>query len=348
MEDRKQRILRAVTDDYILTGEPVGSRTIARKYLPGVSPATIRNEMADLEEQGYLEQPHASAGRIPSDLGYRYYVDELMEPPSTDPAEVQELREQFLTSRDMERAIRLAGRMLARESRYSSLVMRPTLQRLQLRHVRLAPLDEEHVLLLVVAEPAFVYNRILDWDGPAHPRELEQRSELLTDLLHDFAGQWTRTALESLAAVMPYSTAREQLAEALQELMQERGPDRAYVEGVSYFLEQPEFRNVEMARQVLDDLHNPEVLDRLLMHGQVEQLVVVIGQEQPVMSLRCCSVVMAPYGRGERVLGVVGVIGPRRMDYRRAVRSVQQVASALSQALESMPPTRGGSLPEDR
>ena len=340
MEDRKQRVLRAVTDDYILTGEPVGSRTVARKYLPGISPATIRNEMADLEEMGYLEQPHASAGRVPSDLGYRYYVDELMEPPPPDPLEVVELRQQFLSGRDMERAVRLAGRLLARYSRYSSLVLKPSLQRLHLRHVRLTPLDEEHVLLLVVAEPAFIYNRILEWPQPPDPEELQWRSHILTELFYNRSGDLTRTAEEALEQALPWREVREQAASALMELFQDRGPDVAYVEGVGYFLEQPEFRNVEAARQILDELQNPDVLTEVLLPGQSGQLVVVIGQEQPVVALRSCSVVMAPYGRDERVLGVVGVIGPRRMDYRRAIVTVRQVAEALSQALDEMPPSR--------
>ncbi|MBE3598228.1 MAG: heat-inducible transcription repressor HrcA [Limnochordaceae bacterium] len=340
MEDRKQRILRAITDDYIQTAEPVGSRTVARKYLPGVSPATIRNEMADLEEQGYLEQPHASAGRIPSDLGYRYYVEVLI-PREELPAEPpQAWHEELLGARDPETLITRAGRALSRRVRYSTLVLRPSLRRLVLRHVRYTPVDPEHVLLVVVADPGFVYNRLLRWaDAEERAEALERMSTTLSRLLHGVSAEaFTRTLLEQVSDEVPDPRWRDLVVEPLLDLFTEnRGAEQVYVEGVPFFLEQPEFKDVEVARQVLDRLQDPDTLMALLMDGDVAGLEVTIGHEQPVPELQRCSVVMAPYGRGDRPMGVIGLIGPTRMDYRRALAAVESVSRVLTEAMTLLP-----------
>lgn len=334
MEDRKQRILRAITDEYTQTAEPVGSRTVARKYLPGVSPATIRNEMADLEEQGYLEQPHASAGRIPSDLGYRYYVDELMEVPAVDPEEVRMVRDLLMARRDADHAVRAAGRTLSQSTRYSSIVLRPSLGRLSVRRMDLTPLDDSHVLLLVVADPAFVYNRILDWPPPLpSPADLAQISAALTEAVLQSDQELSRTLAQQVRDLLPGKEARDQTLQALSELMEDRGSERAYLDGVGFFLEQPEFRDVTYARRILEYLSDPDILVEVMRQGHVDDLLVVIGREQSVPALSDCSVVMAPYGPEGRVIGVIGLIGPTRMDYPRAVSAVERVAGALSEAL---------------
>ena len=165
MGERKQAILRAVTDDYISTAEPVGSRTIARKYDMGISPATIRNEMADLEEEGYLEQPHASAGRIPSDKGYRFYVDSLMLGRSITEGEKSRIRLEYGRRRDEIRSlVRATAKVLGEMSQYASVVVGPAVKGAQIRHIQLVPLSAGAVLVVVVTSSGLVENRVLNME----------------------------------------------------------------------------------------------------------------------------------------------------------------------------------------
>lgn len=342
VEDRKQRILRAIIDDYIQTAEPVGSRTVARKYLLGVSPATIRNEMADLEEQGYLEQPHASAGRVPSDRGYRYYVEALMPPAEIPPETAASMRQELSTSQDPDQLIFRAGRALSRGTRYASLVLKPSLRRLALRHVQFTPLDRGHVLLVVVGDAGLVYNRILQWsEASAQADLLAKLSTMLSRMLAGLeAREITYTLLQQIADELPQKSVREMALSPLLDLLSQEQPDeQAYVDGVPFILEQPEFRDVEYVREVLDRLQEPDTLLTVMMGGELEGLAIIIGREQPVEGLQRCSVVMAPYGPGDRPMGVIGLIGPTRMDYRRTVAAVQEMASLLSQAMQHLSST---------
>ena len=162
LDDRKSQVLRAVIEDYIETAEPVGSRTIARKHRLGVSPATIRNEMADLEETGYLEQPHVSAGRIPSDKGYRFYVDTLMEPVQYTVEQYRQVYDEMIKHyREMERLIQEAGRLLASMTKSAAIVVAPPIEQLTLQHVQLLPVDERDVLVVLILSPNVVKNKII-------------------------------------------------------------------------------------------------------------------------------------------------------------------------------------------
>ena len=339
MEDRKRRILQAIIDDYIQTAEPVGSRTVARKYLPGVSPATIRNEMADLEEQGYLEQPHVSAGRIPADRGYRYYVDELMPRPELPPETKHAMRKELAGATDPDQLIYRAGRALSRGTRYASLVLKPSLKRLTVRHVQFTPVNRDHVLLVVVADAGLVYNRLLPWADAADQRELLQRlSSVLTRLLAGVtARDITRSLLEQVADEVPWPHVREMAVSPLLDLVRQGDAGgQAYLDGMPFLLEQPEFRDVDHTRQVLDRLQEPETLLTVMMGGEVDDVAVVIGREQPVAELQRCSVVLAPYGPGDRPVGGIGLIGPTRMDYRLTVAAVREISRLLSEAMEHL------------
>src|SRR5690554_4769876 len=183
MEPRKMRILQAITDDYIRTADPVGSRTLARKYGLGVSPATIRNEMADLEEAGYLEQPHASAGRIPSDRGYRYYVDGLMSPVTLDEAERRFVLAELTRRVALEELVRSAAQVVASMTRYASMAVTPSIEDAVLRRVELVSLEPQVVLVILVALPGMVEHRVVETRRPWTPEELERVAELGNDRL---------------------------------------------------------------------------------------------------------------------------------------------------------------------
>ena len=214
MADRKKAILRAVTDDYITTAEPVGSRTIARKYGLGVSSATIRNEMADLEDEGYLEQPHASAGRIPSDKGYRFYVDTLMTGRDLTGLEEKRIRAEYERRRDEIRAlIRTTARMLGEISQCASVVVGPAVRTAEIRHIQLVPLSSETVLVLVVTNSGLVEHRVLPIEHAMHPSDLDRISRILNNRLRGSTLAQMRGAVlrEIQAELSVYATFLDQM-----------------------------------------------------------------------------------------------------------------------------------------
>lgn len=336
LDERKRRVLHALTDDYIETAEPVGSRNLARKHQLGVSPATVRNEMADLEEAGYLQQPHTSAGRVPSDKGYRYYVDELIDewvPGRADGLAAR--REAQETRRAMEELIHDAARLLASATKYTSLVASPKLDASVFRHIELVPLDDTAVLAVFVSDPGFVQHRIIEVKQPVGD---EQAARVARELNRRLFGIRMGDIGRDLLLVVEQALERDDLFEAVADLLVEglgdRSADKVYLEGTLNILNQPEFRDIERARALLALLEAQEALERVLnvatrSHGTQ----VLIGQENPVAELRDCSVVVAAYTLGGEVIGAIGVLGPTRMEYAKAMGMVQYMADHLSESL---------------
>lgn len=339
MAERKQVILRAVTDDYISTAEPVGSRTIARKYDMGISPATIRNEMADLEEEGYLEQPHASAGRIPSDKGYRFYVDTLMLGRSITEVEQSRIRQEYGRRRDEIRSlVRGTAKVLGEMSQYASVVVGPAVKGAQIRHIQLVSLNAESVLVVVVTSSGLVEHRVLTIEHSMTSSDLDRLSTVLNNRLRgstlaEIRGRILREVQAELSA---YATFLEDMFELLISSVRSSDEDRVHVDGLMKLLAQPEFKEIDRARPVLEFLESDGlVLSELSASarkggGRPE---ISIGSENSRDQLRNCSIVSAPYGPGGRVVGAIAVVGPTRMDYSMATALVGFVAERLSELL---------------
>lgn len=336
MDPRKMRILRAVTDDYIRTAEPVGSRTIARKYGLGVSPATIRNEMADLEELGYLEQPHTSAGRVPSEKGYRFYVDVLMEPEELSDEEQSRLREEVAAGRRaVEDLIHQASRLLSLITHYTAVVVLPRLSQAIIRRIQLTPIDSYHALAVVVLEPGFVQSQIVEF-----PREVDiARLAALVEWLNGrLAGKTfrdvTRGLLGELREELEPADLYEEMAELLVRALEEKDEERVFLEGTLHLFEQPEFRDIDRARSLLSFLQQDHTVASLLSEvADRSGIRVTIGKEHRTAEMQGCSMVTATYGPGGQVIGTLGVIGPTRMDYSKAVSAVELLAESLSEVL---------------
>lgn len=359
LSERKQRILRAIVEDYIATAEPVGSRTVARRYVPGLSPATIRNEMADLEELGLLEQPYTSAGRIPSDLGYRYYVDHLMEAEPLDPELETAVRALQERARELAGLIQQATRLLADLSGCVAMVLAPQLSTAAVRSLHVVPLGPGRGLVVVVSDAGFIESRLVDLPDDVGHDALEQLGGRLTEVL---AGRMpedlSRTTL-ARARAAPSAFAR--VVEAVLELVTaglEPADERVYLGGTSNILSYPEFRDTDRVRALLSALEQEDLVIRLLAgraagtaqapehapgadrgpgeagSGNVD---VTIGREQPVDVMQSCSLVRGTYRRGPAVAGKVGVLGPTRMPYARTVALVETVVATLGEALERLP-----------
>lgn len=336
LDERKRRVLQALTDDYIETAEPVGSRNLARKHQLGVSPATVRNEMADLEEAGYLQQPHTSAGRVPSDKGYRFYVDKLMgDWAPGDEERLTVLREAQAARRAIEELIHYAARLLASATKYTSVVAAPRLEASVFRHIELVPLDASSVLAVIVSDPGFVQHRLIQVQRPVTQLQATRIAHLLNRRLFGVRfGDIGPDLLQGVEGDVGQGDLYDAVAELLSGGLAEQSGDKVYLEGTLNILSQPEFRDIDRARSLLALLEARETLERVLnLAARARGTTVIIGNENPVVEMRDCSVVVAAYTLGGEVIGAIGVLGPTRMEYAKTMGMVQYIADHLSEAL---------------
>lgn len=336
MDERKNRVLQAIISDYVATAEPVGSRTIARKYRLGVSPATIRNEMADLEELGYIEQPHTSAGRVPSDRGYRYYVDCLMEVQQLEPAEQEKIRHAFERRvREVESLARETARLLSETTHLTSVIEGPQLGRAAFKEIHLVPMSRDRALLVYMTDTGFVENTLVDLPVEITMLELQRVGALLSEHLRGISvEQLNRGTLQELhRELRRYGSLLEQALEFLQASMQPGERQRIWLSGATNLLSQPEFRDVDKARLLLGVLEQEPVVSDALA-GAGEQVAVQIGEEIKIREMQDCSIITATYRAGDKVIGRIGVIGPKRMDYGKVIGLVNQITERMSETLE--------------
>ncbi|NLJ25099.1 MAG: heat-inducible transcription repressor HrcA [Firmicutes bacterium] len=335
LDERKKRILKAITHDYINTAEPVGSRTIARRYSLGVSSATIRNEMADLEEDGYLEQPHTSAGRIPSDKGFRFFVDALMDPKELSTEEIRQIHIALRGHRQMEDIVHESVRMLAFLSQYTAVVVAPNISYGVIRCLQLIPLDESNVLLVLVVDPGFAHSRIVETTRPLRPQEASRinyffERKLSGMMLADIGSSLVGEMREEVTDEALMSEALNLLARGLRNIKQEQ----VYLDGTIHLLNQPEFRDLNKVKVLLNVLDDEKILWRILNDALAQSgRQVTIGSENLHEGFQECSLVTASYELDGQVIGSVGVIGPTRMDYERVVAVVEGIACSLSTLL---------------
>lgn len=337
------RILRAVTNDYIDTAEPVGSRTLAKKYALGVSPATIRNEMADLEESGYLQQPHTSAGRIPSDKGYRFYVDELMDRHCWTQEQKAVLRHEIETRRHaIEDMIHHTARILAWLTDQIALVLAPNLSNASFRHVQYIQLDPQSVLIVMVLDPGFVQNRLVRLAGPITQEDLMRITNFCnTRLVGISVADVGRSLISELRDVIVDGALFEATLDLLHRGLARTRAERVYMDGSVNLLNHPEFRDVERARALLEVLEDTETMMEILEEASGSSgLVVQIGQENKREEIKDCSIINATYSIGGETIGTIGILGPTRMDYGKITSVVEEVATALSELLSNRPSIR--------
>lgn len=340
MDERKQQILLAIIKDYICTAEPVGSRTISRKYDLGVSPATIRNEMSDLEEMGFIEQPHTSAGRIPSNMGYRYYVDCLMQREELTQEEENTIRRGYENKvREVGEVIGRTGRMLARMTRYTALVQTPQLGKSTYKHIQLVLMAPSQALLIVVLDMGAVHHQMMTIPENMTQEDLEQISSVLNAKLQGRNMDSIRLTLikEIYFELSKHRNILDLAFQLMQDHLNLEKEDKIHLEGVFNILNQPEFHNVDKVKVLLSLLEQEETLAHLMINKEDSQGVSVrIGHEITREEIQNCSMITATYGVGDKVLGTVGVLGPTRMDYAKVVTVVDHMTKNLSRVLENI------------
>lgn len=334
LNERKLAILKAIVEDYIATAEPVGSRTLSRKYIPSLSSATIRNEMSDLEEMGYLLQPHTSAGRIPSETAYRLYVDQLMEQQPLSPEEINQIRQQaWRKDEQMQTIIRQTAYIISELTQYTALVLAPQLRRATLKRIQLVYLSAGMALVVIVTDTTVVKDSILPIPEGITEEDLTRISRLLTER---FAGHsLTDIDLQTVEALQKDLYRNrvffDSLIRALNDSILKPDRGRLVLDGAVNIFHYPEYKDIDKARHFLTMLETRDQLYRMLAKRTKWEYTITIGDENQERELRDYSVVTATYKVGSRPVGSIGVIGPMRMNYPRVVQVLSEATQSLGE-----------------
>lgn len=335
LTERQKMILSAIVDDYIRSAEPVGSRSISKRGGVGYSPATIRNEMSDLEELGYLEQPHTSAGRIPSHKGYRYYVDHLLQ-TGTLTQEEMALLKSVLADRlvEIEQVIQQVAIILSNLTNYTSIVLGPEVFNTSLRHLQLLPLSDNRAVVIIVTNTGHVENKVVEIPDKLPVSEIEKTVAILNAKLNGVPLVQLRSKLytEIAAELRKHVTRYEDLIASIEKALESSDEGRIYMGGATNMLTQPEFKNIDKVKTILDVLEQTDMWIKLFA-SVPEGIQVRIGAENSVEAINECSLITATYSLHGRTIGTIGVLGPTRMEYGKVIGILDHFSKDLTDIL---------------
>lgn len=340
LTQRDQTVLEAVVTDYIETGEPVGSRTISKRGAMNVSPATIRNVMADLEEMGLLYQPHTSAGRIPTVKGLRLYLDSIMPSRQLERMERQQIRAALQNKpQDLKELLHSTSRILSQYCRQAGVVLWPKLTVTRFKHIEFIRVGPQHVMVILISKSGLIHQTHIEWTDEVKQNDLDKYGRYVNELLR---GVPLSAVKERILAEMRsqkalfdqlFSQALEMAGKAIQNSLED---SEVYIDGQANLFDNPEFADVALMRRILHTFEDKSRIIRLLdMTMKASSGVqIILGTESELNELQEMSLISSPYGRPDRPMGVLGVIGPLRMDYSRIIPVVEFTAKFLSQVLE--------------
>lgn len=335
LDERKRKILKAIIQTYLETGEPVGSRTISKYTELNLSSATIRNEMSDLEELGYILQPHTSAGRIPSDMGYRLYVDELMKEKEQ---EVSEIKEMMIEKTDrMEKVLKQVVKVLASNTNYATMITGPAYHHNKVKFIQLSKVNEEQLLAVIVTEGNLVKNQIIHLDGAIDDEQILKLNLLLNTQLNGLTVEEISlgmiTKLKEQAGVHSGVVSRvlDTIAESISSDAEEVP---VYTSGANNIFKYPELSDSSKASELISAFEEKKLLVDMIRDTGPDPtentgIQVYIGNEGPISTMKDCSVVTASYDLGEGMKGTIGIIGPKRMDYENVVDNLKTLKVQL-------------------
>ncbi|MBQ8167649.1 MAG: heat-inducible transcription repressor HrcA [Lachnospiraceae bacterium] len=331
LDERKKKILKAVIANYLETGEPVGSRTISKYTDLDLSSATIRNEMADLEELGYIYSPHPSAGRVPTDKGYRFYVDNLME----EKEEIEEVKSTLLERVDrMELMLKQVAKVLAYNTNYATMVTAPNYRK-TVKFIQLSQVDLDNLLAVIVVEGNIIKNQMIPVNVPLDNEDVLKFNILLNTFLQGAALEDIN--LEMIQAMKKqageYDVILEHIFQGIVEAIHEANELEIYTSGATNILKYPEIGDISKTSELLEAFENKNELTNLLEktvnNDGEEGIQVYIGDETPVQNMKDCSLVTATYKMPEGATGTIGIIGPKRMDYKKVVSTLKNLTIEL-------------------
>jgi len=337
LNERKKKILQIIIEDYISSAEPVGSRTIARKYDLGLSPATIRNEMSDLELLGYLEQPHTSAGRIPSAQAYRFYVDALIEPGTLTDNDMALIDGWYNERRrNIDDIFQSTAKILSRMTQNASMVLTNQQTIANFCYLKFLPLDSQHAILCIVADDGSIDTNVVDIPLGMSSEEMDYLAGKMSKLLED--RNLSDISVEILqnvhTDVVEDKLIFSSLLQAVRKMTGRRQEQKVFLGGTKQLLNQPEFRDVERVRNLLGILEEEKVLKDLLQGGEDSGLKVTIGSENKFTGIQDCSMVQATYRLNGQIVGTMAVLGPTRMEYGKVISVMDYLHKYLKTILD--------------
>ena len=335
LQERKMKILQAIVRNYLETGEPVGSRTISKYTDLNLSSATIRNEMADLEEMGLICQPHTSAGRIPTDAGYRVYVDDML---SSERQQVEEMKSLLLDKQDrLETLLQQVARLLASNTNYTSMITSPVMRQNKIKFIQLSQVDDDSILAVIVLDGNLIRNRVIPVDGPLSQEQMLRLNMLLnTNLCGLPIEEITLGLIESIKRDAGIHTEIvSDVFDAAAEIVRSEEDLKIYTSGANNIFRYPELADHRKASEIISNFEEKHALGTIVQEVQAQEdesetgIRVYIGGEMPVPSMRDCSAVTATYDLGDGMRGTIGIIGPKRMDYEKVVSVLQGIMAQM-------------------
>ncbi|MBP2033029.1 heat-inducible transcriptional repressor [Clostridium algifaecis] len=336
MDERKIKILQAIINDYINTAEPVGSRTIAKKYNMGISSATIRNEMADLEDMGYLEQLHSSSGRKPSNKGYRLYVDKLMQIPNLSSEEMYIIKNQILDGAlfEVDKIIKQVILLLSELTKLTCIVKTPSVSKSYIKHLQLINIESNNnILLVLITDSGVIKNNIIRVGKNVSDKVLIKLSSILSNRLRGLNSE--QINLEVINNIKMdlygYEDIFNAIIPVLYENLKSENKSDIYMQGTVNIFNYPEYKDIEKAREFLSMLENKEEVNELL--DDPSNISIKIGNENYIEGAKDCSVISAVYSLGDRPIGKIGVIGPTRIPYSKVISVLSNVVRELNYIL---------------
>ncbi|MBP5276603.1 MAG: heat-inducible transcription repressor HrcA [Lachnospiraceae bacterium] len=331
LDERKTVILQAIIKNYLETGEPVGSRTISKYTDLNLSSATIRNEMADLEELGFIVQPHTSAGRIPSDKGYRFYVDTMMQEHEK---EVEQLKDVLLEKEEkLDHMLKQAAKLMAINTNYATMVTAPRSSNNAIKFLQLSRIDDAHILAVIVIEGNVIKNTVIDVEEKLDDETMLKLNILLNTHLNGLSVENINlgliTSLKQQAGI--YGSIIEEVMDAVAETIKEDDLE-IYTSGANNIFKYPELSDNQKASDLINAFEEKHLLTQLIDEDESDnknEIKVYIGEESPIQTMKDCSIVTANYEFGDGMRGMIGIIGPKRMDYDKVVGTIKTIKSQL-------------------
>lgn len=334
LDDRKITILKAIIRTYLETGEPVGSRTISKYTDLKLSSATIRNEMSDLEEMGYIYQPHTSAGRIPSDQGYRFYVDQIMREKEQEVTEIKELMIQRVDR--VELVLKKLAQLLAANTNYATMISGPQYHQNKLKFIQLSQMEPMKLLVVIVVEGNLIKNTVVELEEDVTPEELLNLNIMLNSSLNGLTldeinlGVITKMKEQAGDHSRVIDLVLNEVACAIRA---DEDDLQIYTSGATNIFKYPELSDGDKASQLIQALEQKDMLQEFISEVNNSEentgIQVYIGDETPIQSMKDCSVVTANYELGEGIRGTIGIIGPKRMDYDKVLRTLKNLMKQL-------------------
>ncbi len=336
LNDRKKKILQLIIEDYISTAEPIGSRAISRRHELGLSPATIRNEMSDLEVMGYLEQPHTSAGRVPSALGYRLYVDSLLAPEKVTENEEELIQNWFQAKAGrLDEVFRTTAKILSNMSRNISIVRTQREAPCQFKYVKFLPLEAGRVIMVLVTETGITENCIINLPEEVYIEDMERMGERINNKLsgQPISAVKKETLDEVCREIFTGDFMTSYLLDIIADVQLQGRSDKLFLGGTAHLFSQPEFKDVDRVRELLSMLEEEGLVKDMIKVGEESGVQITIGSENKFSGIQNCSMVQATYRLNGQIVGTFAVLGPTRMKYAKVISVMDYLQQYLQAVL---------------